>query len=48
MWFAKDFMDQDDDMLILNGDLFFEDTMLERLIKTPKSPLFQVVTPIYI
>lgn len=40
MWFAKDFMDQDDDMLILNGDLFFEDTMLERLIKTPKSPLF--------
>ena len=40
MWFAKDFMDQDDDMLILNGDLFFEDTMLEKLIKTPKSPLF--------
>ncbi len=40
MWFAKDFMDYDDDMLILNGDLFFEDIMLEKLIEIPKSPLF--------
>lgn len=40
MWFAKDFMDEDDDILILNGDLFFEDTMLERLIAVGKSPLF--------
>lgn len=40
MWFAKDFMAEDDDILILNGDLFFEDAMLERLIEVDKSPIF--------
>jgi choline kinase len=40
MWFAKDFMDINEDMLILNADLFIEDTMLQRLIDVKKSPLF--------
>ena len=40
MWFAKDFMDEDEDFLILNGDLFFEDEMLEKLLAVDKSPLF--------
>lgn len=40
MWFAKDFMDSDEDFLILNADLFIEDSMLERLINVKKSPIF--------
>ncbi|MDF1875017.1 phosphocholine cytidylyltransferase family protein [Sulfurimonas sp. SAG-AH-194-I05] len=40
MWFAKDFMDSEEDFLILNADLFIEDSMLERLIVTKKSPIF--------
>ncbi len=40
MWFAKEFMDDSEDMLILNGDLFFEDSMLEQLVNVRKSPLF--------
>ena len=40
MWFAKDFMDSKEDFLILNADLFIEDSMLLTLIETNKSPLF--------
>lgn len=40
MWFAKDFMDPTEDMLILNADLFIEDTMLKRLLDVNKSPIF--------
>ncbi|MGB5791609.1 NTP transferase domain-containing protein [Poseidonibacter sp.] len=40
MWFAKDFMDINEDMLILNADLFIEDSMLQKLIQVNKSPLF--------
>ena len=40
MWFAKDFMDNNEDFLILNADLFIEDSMLNRLINIKKSPIF--------
>ena len=40
MWFAKEFMDDNEDFLILNADLFIEDSMLERLIEVKKSPIF--------
>lgn len=40
MWFAKDFMDNSEDFLILNADLFIEDSMLKRLISVKKSPIF--------
>ena len=40
MWFAKDFMDSNEDFLILNADLFIEDSMLNRLINIKKSPIF--------
>ncbi len=40
MWFAKDFMSSDEDLLILNADLFIEDEMLKRLIKCEDSPIF--------
>lgn len=41
MWFAKDFFkDAYDDLIVLNGDLYFEDNMLQSLISIDKSPLF--------
>ncbi|MFW5442771.1 MAG: NTP transferase domain-containing protein [Methylococcaceae bacterium] len=40
MWFAKDFIDENDDLLILNGDLFFEDSVLKSIVDVDKSPVF--------
>lgn len=39
MWFAKEFL-EDDDLIILNADLFIEDSMLQELINTKLSPVF--------
>ncbi|WP_321469746.1 phosphocholine cytidylyltransferase family protein [Halarcobacter sp.] len=39
MWFAKDDL-LDDDLIILNADLFIEDSMLQDLINTDLSPVF--------
>lgn len=41
MWFAKAFFeDADDDLIILNADLYLESNALERLLEVDKSPLF--------
>lgn len=39
MWFAKNDL-LDDDLIILNADLFIEDSMLQDLINTDLSPVF--------
>lgn len=36
-WFAKDFMD--DDMIILNGDVYFERSILEQILSEELSPV---------
>ena len=36
-WFARSFID--DDMLIMNGDVFLEDDLIEQLIKADLSPV---------
>ncbi len=38
-WFALDFMDEDDDLIILNGDLFFEEELLDIVIEEINSPV---------
>jgi choline kinase len=40
MWFAQEFIDENDDLIILNADLYLEDSMLQRLLEVDKSPLF--------
>lgn len=35
-WFARDFI-QDDDMLVMNGDVFMEDSLLRQIISTTYS-----------
>lgn len=43
-WFAKDFFAQED-TLIMNGDVFMEETLLDEIIQTQQSPvLFADVT----
>ena len=39
MWFAKEFL-ADDDLLIMNADLFIEHSMLQQLIESDLSPVF--------
>ena len=38
-WFAQEFIDVNDELIILNGDLFFEEKLLDILIKEKKSPV---------
>jgi len=40
MWFAMDYIDENDDLLILNGDLFFEESVLRKIVEIDKSPVF--------
>lgn len=39
-WFAKDFLQNSDDYIIMNGDVFIEENILDTLLKNSKSPLF--------
>lgn len=39
-WFAQDFLKEDDDLLIMNGDVFVEEKVLDILIEDKRSPLF--------
>lgn len=39
LWFARDFIPADDDLIVMNGDLFFEKKVMETLYEEPKSPV---------
>lgn len=39
-WFAKDFLQNSDDYIIMNGDVFIEENILDTLLENSKSPLF--------
>ncbi|MBP3234740.1 MAG: phosphocholine cytidylyltransferase family protein [Eubacterium sp.] len=39
IWFAKDFMKQEDSYMIMNGDVFLQDELFDRIINEPKSPV---------
>lgn len=39
MWFAKDFLEEDSEYLIMNGDVYIEQDIIDDLIKAKKSPL---------
>lgn len=36
LWFARNELETDDDVIILNGDLFFEDHLVPQVIKAPQ------------
>lgn len=38
-WFALDFICVDDDVLIMNGDVFMEEALIDEVIKTKTSPV---------
>lgn len=38
-WFAKDFINSDDDLMIMNGDVFIEEAMLDLIIKEKMNPV---------
>lgn len=38
-WFAKDFLKGDDDVLIMNADVYLEETLLDKIIASEKSPV---------
>ncbi|MGL5616254.1 MAG: sugar phosphate nucleotidyltransferase [Sarcina sp.] len=38
-WFAKDFINKEEDIMIMNGDVYMEDYLLEEIIKTKESPV---------
>lgn len=38
-WFAKDFLSEYDETLIMNGDVFLADSLLVTLLKSKKSPV---------
>jgi L-glutamine-phosphate cytidylyltransferase len=38
-WFARDFIDGNDDLLVLNGDVFFESSLLADILSVPMSPV---------
>ena len=40
LWFAKEFLDGSDDVLIMNGDVFMEDEVLDVILSDHRSPLF--------
>jgi len=39
-WFAQDFLDNSDDIIVMNGDVFMEEKILDILLGENKSPLF--------
>ncbi|MBN2782220.1 MAG: phosphocholine cytidylyltransferase family protein [Campylobacterales bacterium] len=39
-WFAQEFLDANDDMIVMNGDVFVEEKILDILLQPSKSPLF--------
>lgn len=39
-WFAQDFLTNDDDLLIMNGDVFVEEKVIDVLFEDKRSPLF--------
>ena len=38
-WFAKDFISADDDLIIMNGDVFLEDSLLKNILSEDGSPV---------
>ncbi|GAB4215196.1 MAG: NTP transferase domain-containing protein [Rhodoferax sp.] len=40
LWFAKEFFSEPDDTIIINGDLFIEDGLLEAILSESRSPVF--------
>ncbi|GAB4399081.1 MAG: NTP transferase domain-containing protein [Rhodoferax sp.] len=40
LWFAKEFFNEPDDTIIINGDLFIEDGLLQAILSEPRSPVF--------
>lgn len=38
-WFAREFLTGDDDLLIMNGDVFIEDGIIDMIINDSRSPL---------
>lgn len=38
-WFAKEFIKDDEDIMIMNGDVFMEKSLLEKIICEEKSPV---------
>ncbi|AXH13386.1 NTP transferase domain-containing protein [Halarcobacter bivalviorum] len=39
VWFARDFLTPDDDIMIMNGDVFMEEKVLDILLAEKRSPL---------
>ncbi|MBB1488954.1 NTP transferase domain-containing protein [Oceanospirillum sediminis] len=38
-WFARDFLSSDDDIMIMNGDVFIEDSVLDIILSETRSPV---------
>ncbi|MGE4283587.1 MAG: NTP transferase domain-containing protein [Clostridia bacterium] len=38
-WFAKDFLDADDDVIIMNGDVFMEEALFDQAIASTANPV---------
>lgn len=38
-WFAKDFLSADEDVLIMNGDVFMEDSLFDKVINSKQNPV---------
>lgn len=38
-WFAKDFLKGDDDVVIMNADVYLEETLLDKIMECKKSPV---------
>ena len=38
-WFAKDFLKGDDEVLIMNADVYLEESLLDKIIECKKSPV---------
>lgn len=38
-WFAKDFLNADDDLIIMNGDVFMEEALLDRVLESSANPV---------
>ena len=39
VWFARDFLTTEDDMMIMNGDVFMEEKIIDLLLKDKRSPM---------
>jgi L-glutamine-phosphate cytidylyltransferase len=39
-WFAQEFLDENEDIIMMNGDVFIEEKVLDILLKPTLSPLF--------